>query len=76
MGVPMLRHRIYATCTLHVHICAFLYKLAYAYKSTAYGDVTAVPMQWHKHRAAYTDMPDMRSFVEVTTRSMNGEGFD
>ena len=40
---------------------------------TTYGDVTAVPVQWHKHRAAYTDMPNMRSFVEVTTRTMSGD---
>ena len=44
MGVPALRHRTYATCTQHVDMRAFLYELAYAYKSTAYGDVTAVPI--------------------------------
>ena len=49
---------------------AFQYELAYAYKSPAYGDVTAVPMQ-HKHRAAYTDMPNMRPFVEVNTRALD-----
>ena len=76
MGVPTLHHRIYATCTRHVHMRAFLYELAYVYKPTAYGNVTAVPMQWHKHHAAYTDMPNMCPFVDVTTRGMNGEGFD
>ena len=36
----------HATCTRHVHMRAFLYKLAYACKSPAYGEGTAVPVQW------------------------------
>ena len=50
---------------------AFLYKLVYACKSPAYGEGTAVPVQWQKHRAAYTDMPNMRPFVEVNTRALD-----
>ena len=77
MGISTLCHRIYATCTGHVHMHAFVYELAYRYKPTLHctADVTALRMQ-HKHGAAKTNMPNMCSFVEVTTRSMGGEGFD
>ena len=51
-----------------VHMCAVLYELAYTCKSPTYGTATAVPVQWYKHRAAYTDMPNMHPFVGATTR--------
>ena len=35
-----------------VHAHGIIYELAYAYQPTAHGDVTAVLIQWHKHRAA------------------------
>ena len=36
----------HATCTRHVHMRAFLYKLACVCKSPAYGEGTAVAVQW------------------------------
>ena len=31
-----------------------------------------MPVQCQKHRAAYTDMPNMHPFVEATTRAIGG----